>query len=175
MYITLKNLEILKKIAINVGRSVELDEASIISGYKAYTRARYDVRVQVIELTDGHLVETLVAYILGVIKQLHGVIGYVDVSARLDARKVDVAINNAYFQLKYNHASAKNEMLEYVIGIPVIGIPSVTRAKSENVVFSDVLIKMLLISGVSTQVIKNIRCTTDIFKAADKIWQWVAR
>lgn len=174
MYITLKNLEVLKKLAITAGRSVDLDEASIVAGYKAYTRTRWNVRVQVIELTDGHLVETMVAYILGVLKQLR-VIGYVDVSARLDARKVDVAINNTYFQLKYNHVSARNEMLEYIIDIPVIGIPSVARAKSENVAFSDVLIKMLLMSGVSTQVIKNIRCATDIFEAADKIWQWVAR
>lgn len=174
MYITLKNLEILKKLAINAGRKVDLDEGSIISGYKVYTRARYNVRVQVIELTNGHLVETMVAYILGVLRQLR-VIGYVDVSARLDACKVDVAINNTYFQLKYDHVSERNEMLEYVIDVPVIGIPSVARAKKENVVFSDILIKMLLMSGVPTQVINNIRCTTDIFEAADKIWQWVAR
>lgn len=174
MYITLKNLEVLKKLAINAGRNVNLDEASIVAGYKAYTRARYNVRVQVVELADGHLVETMVAYILGVLRQLR-VIGYVDVSAYLDAHKVDVAINNTYFQLKYDHVSVRNEMLEYVISVPVIGIPSVSRAKSENVMFSDILVKMLLISGVSTQVIKNLRCTTDIFEAADKIWQWVAR
>lgn len=121
-----------------------------------------------------YIVETMVSYILGVLKQLR-VIGYVDVSARLDAHKIDVAINNTYFQLKYNHSPENNETLEYVIGVPVIGVPSVARAKSENVMFSDILIKMLLISGVSMQVIKNIRCTTDIFEAADKIWQWVAR
>lgn len=174
MYITLKNVEVLKKLALNAAHSVPVEKELIVKGFKAYTRRKYNVRVQVTELTTGHLVETMVTYMLGILQQLR-VVGYINVSAELDANQVDIAVNGSYFQLKYDHDTAENEFTQHLYGVPVVGIPSVKRARKENIKFSDIFIKMLLMSGVPMQVIRNLKCTTDVFEAADEIWQWIAK
>lgn len=174
MYITLKNVEILKKMALNAAHAVPVEKEAIVKGFKAYTRRRYNVRVQVTELTNGHLVETMVTYMLGILQQLR-VVGYINVSAELDANQIDIAVNNKYFQLKYDHDDSENRFTEALYKIPVVGIPSVKRAQKDNTKFSEILIKMLLTAGVSLQVIRNLRCTTDVFEAADEIWQWIAK
>lgn len=173
-YVSLKNLEALKKMAIIAGNSVPLEKEEIIRGFRRYTRSQFNVPAQVLELINGHLMECFVCYTLGILQRL-GVVKSINVASYLDAHQVDFRVNGVDFQLKYDWDAKKNARTEQLYGIPVVAIPSLRRSRVEYVVFSEVLEEMLLKAHVPQQVITNVWATTDLFDACDEIWAWLAK
>lgn len=173
-YVSLKNLEALKKMVIIAGNKVPLEKEEIIRGFRRYTRTKYSVPAQVLELTNGHLMECFVCYTLGILQRL-GVVKSINVASYLDAHQVDFRVNGVDFQLKYDWDAKKNARTEQLYGIPVVAIPSIRRSRVEYVVFSEVLEEMLLKAHVPQQVITNVWATTDLFDACDEIWAWLAK
>lgn len=173
-YVSLKNLEALKKMAIIAGNKTPLEKEDIIRGFRRYTRTKYSVPTQVLDLTSGHLMECFVCYTLGILQHL-GVVRSIDVASYLDANQIDFRINGVDFQLKYDWDAETNAYTECLYGIPVVAIPSVRRSHVEYVVFSEVLEEMLLKARVPQQAITNVWATTDLFDACDEIWVWLAK
>ena len=174
MYVSLKNLEALKKMGIIAGNKTPLEKEEIIRGFRRYTRAKYSVPAQVLDLTNGHLMECFVCYTLGILQRL-GVVKSINVASYLDANQIDFRVNGVDFQLKYDWDAETNAYTEQLYGIPVVAIPSVKRSRVEYVVFSEVLEEMLLKAHVPQQVITNVWATTDLFDACDEIWAWLAK
>lgn len=173
-YVSLKNLEVLKRMAIIAGNKTPMEKEDIIRGFRRYTRTKYPVPAQVIDLSNGHLMECFVCYTLGLLQRL-GVVHSIDVASYLDAHQIDFCVNGVDFQLKYDWDAETNAHTESLYGIPVVAIPSVRRSRVEYVVFSEVLEEMLLKANVPQQVITNVWATTDLFDACDEIWSWLAK
>lgn len=79
---------------------------------------------------DGQVMEVLVSYALGYVSAYYGV--EFECSAKLDAKKVDFAVNKTRYQLKYGWDDAHNTATQANLygGVKVVGLRAANQPKT---------------------------------------------